>query len=367
MIIGHIYITGQIGSSELSKGVQLQDVVMQVAANKDADILHIHINSPGGSVNTGRLISEYISKLPNAVTIAETLCGSIATEIHLAVPLQNRKIVAGTEYFIHNPLLVDVTGNADELTEAAEYVTKFQKEMVAMYVKQTGADKSAIEGLMKAETSLTDEQCKSLGFVNEIIARVELKAVAFYDIEKKPNEKIKNLDMSKITDQIKEGFASLKAELGIEKKTEIKSMMVETDKGELVYLSEGSLPEVGEAVTIDGEPTGAGEYVMEDGTIIVVDEESNVSEIIPIEVEATVEDLQAKIVQMEKAHAEALEAKDSEFNEKLTEELTALKSLIKSDYVPKNEKKVFNKKAPKIELSIKEAAKLRKEELLAKK
>jgi len=373
MIIAHIYIKGQIGDSldadgNTIEGVKLQDVVLQVEANKDAEAYHVHINSPGGSVNTGRLIADYISKLDDVTTIAETLCGSIATEIHLAVPVANRKIIDGTEYFIHNPLLEGVTGNADELAEASAYVKTFEKEMVNMYVKQTTADKAAIEGLMKAETSLTGDQAETLGFVSEVIPAVALKPVAFYDKPKaKKENKIKNIDMSKLTDQIKDGFAELKAELGITKKPELKSAMVSTDKGDLTWASEDALPSVGDAVTIDDAPAAEGDYVTDDETVISVDAEGNVTEVVIVEVEEDdVDALKAKLEKMKADHETAMEAKDEEFKSTLDTELAAFKKEIGSNFVPKGEKKIFSKAKKKEPLSIADRVAAKKAEKKAR-
>lgn len=358
MIIGNIYINGVIGSSEGSKGVELQDVVLQVEANKGAECFHIHINSPGGSVNTGRLIAEYISKLESAVTIATGLCGSIATEIHLSVPLLNRKIIAGTKYFIHNPLLQDVSGNALELQKASEFVKVYEKEMLQMYVKRTGTDKAAIEGLMNAETSLTDEQCKALGFVSEVLNKQELKAVAFLDKEIIKTENKNKIDMSKITEEIKQGFANLKAELGL-KKPEVKAGMLSTDKGELNYESEGELPEVGETVYVGDEIAPEGNYTDEDGTVVTVVADGVVESVVLVEEEETVEALKLKLDEQAEAHKLELEELKTSF----TEQMDALKTDIGSNFVPKAEKKVFAKKVVKPVLTMKEKVAARKEEL----
>ena len=357
MIIGNIYITGQIGSTEDSKGVELQDVVMQVEANKHADVLHININSPGGSVNTGRLIAEYISKLENAITIAEGLCGSIATEIHLSVPLLKRKIISGTQYFIHNPLLQDISGNAEELQKASEYVKVYEKEMLQMYVKRTGTDKAAIEGLMNAETSLTDEQCKALGFVCEVINKPELKAVAFLDKKVNKIDNNKNLDMSKIIEEITKGFKNLKAEIGI--KPEVKAGMLSTDNGELSYASEGELPEVGEVVMIGEEIAPEGAYTDEDGTVVTVVADGIVDSVVLAEEEETVEALKLKLEEQSNAHAEEMEGLKTSF----TEQMDALKIEIGSNFVPKAEKKVFAKKVVKPVLTMKQKVAARKQEL----
>jgi len=364
-MIGHVYIKGLIGNFEDEAGVTLKDVIMQIEAKKEADLIHVHINSQGGCVDTGNAIAEYLSKQPNVITIAETLCASIATRIHLAVPLERRKAVQGVDYFLHNPLFDGISGNAKELREAADYLDPVQKDLVSMYCKNTIASKEAIEGLMNDETSLTDEECKTLGFVSEILPMVQLKAVAF--MSKKENSNKLKLDMSTIKEQIEEALAPVLA-LVKGKEKEVVAMMVATDNGELSYASEGELPEVGEAVTMEGEIAPEGVYTVEGVASISVDAEGNVIEVVMAEevAEEDVEVLKAKIVELEESHAAAMAVKDEEFKTELAnavkgfnEEFTEFKATVGSSFEPKAEKKVFNKAKPS-EMSVKEKMKSRR-------
>ena len=378
MNIGHVYIKGLIGSFEDEIGVTLKDVIMQVEAKNDADLIHVHINSQGGCVDTGNAIATYLSKQSKVHTIAEHLCASIATRIHLSVPVARRKIVAGTEYFIHNPLFEGVSGNAKELREAADYLDPVQKELVSMYCKETTASKEAIEGMMDAETSMNSEECKTLGFVSIILPRLELKAVAFKsekEVIKKENISNKTFKMT-VLEQIKKGFAELKAELKGEETPEVKAMMVNTDNGELSYASEGDLPEVGEPVMIGEEVAPEGTYTVEGVAVIIVDAEGMVAEVTVIEEgdveEDSVEALKATIEQMKVDAEAAMNAKDEEFKatletavNELKEEIVAAKALVGSSFEPKAEKKVFNK--AKAELSPREKMEERKAELKARK
>ena len=357
-MIGHIYINGQIGSTETQKGVELQDVIMQVEANKEALQLIIHINSNGGSVRVGKLIADYISKLPNAVTIAEKFCASMGTEIHLSRPIYQRKIEAGCDYFIHCPLIDGISGNADELQEAADYIRQTEAVMLNMYHKATGLDKSALSGLMKQETSLTPEQCISLGFASEIVMPLELKAVAFIEESKL----IKNQNKEEMN--LKERIAKAMAVLT---ENEVKAMTIATDNGVLSFASEGEIPEIGESVMLeDGSEAPDGTYTAESGIQIVV-VGGMVAEIIEAEV-VDVEALKSEIETL-KAQLEASNAKveeiEAEAVRQVEEAVIAAKAQIKSNFEPKAEKPQFRQE-PK-ELSMREKAELRKKELETKK
>lgn len=353
-MIGNIYINGQIGSTEDKKGVELQDVVSQVEANKEADILHIYIDSEGGSVRVGKLIADYISKLDNAITIADNFCASMGTEIHLARPIHQRKITAGTTYFIHCPLIEGFSGNSDELAEASEYMKQTEAMMLNMYHKATGLNKAALSGLMKQETGLTAEECVNLGFCSEIIN--EFKAVAFIDKETiniNKNNKKMNLK-ERVVAAITSAFDS-----------EVKGMMVATDNGDLSYQSEGELPEIGEAVMLGEEVAPDGEYTLESGIVIVVVDGvvSAINEPESVDVEALKSEIESLKAQLEDAKAKEVEA-EAKALETIEAEILAFKKEIVSKYEPKGKKENFNKGSK--ELSLKEKAALRKEELQKK-
>ncbi len=180
-MIGNVYIIGQIGSNYddngnlIKKGVEVIDVVQQLSSLQDAERVNVYINSEGGFVDTGRQIAELLKNVPNCFTIASELCASIATEIHLAVPLQNRLIEKGTTYMIHNPLFMGVSGDADTLKRMSESIKKTESEMESMYSKATGLSKEILSSLMQVETHLTDEQAVKLNFASKVIDKMERK------------------------------------------------------------------------------------------------------------------------------------------------------------------------------------------------
>ena len=359
-MIGRINIIGQIGDTLnedgtiKTKGVHLQDVVIQVNNNKLAESLEIWINSGGGEVSVGQAIANYLSKLSNVTTIANELCGSIATEIHLSVPVERRKIIAGTEYFIHNPLLDNVRGNSEQLIQAANHIKPYETAMLNMYAKATGLDKASLQGLMAQETSLTDEQCKSLGFVSEILPRQTLRAVAFYNQNNK-NQKQETME-------VKEMFAEIKALIS---KNKPKAMTAESDKGVIEWASEGVTPEVGEAVTVKGEAvTEPMDLTLTDGTVIKVDATGLVTEVVAVaaavEPNAEIEALKAKIAELEASKESEIAAKVLEIETSVKAELEAMKEAFTTSFSPVAAKPNFNKNATPPKQSFKEKAEARK-------
>lgn len=384
MPTGKINIIGRIGNtynedgSLKEKGVELPDVIMQVEANKVCDVLDCLIESEGGSVDVGKAIAKYVKDLPGIVnTIAGKYCASMGTEIHLSRPLDQRKKIQGGRYIIHNPLLVGVSGNAAELVEAADHIKGYEKDMLAMYHNATGLDKSALEGLMAQETDLTDDQCKAFNFVSEIIATPELKAVASIN---KTTKKTELIDMGKeIKTAVEAAFAGVLETLrGGKKKivTVVAAKKVDgataemlTTDGDVALYTDSPLAGFeadntkvvkvfsDEAMTI---VVADGEYTLKDGSIIKV-AAGVVTEYTPVapmdgSTEGSVEELAARVAELE-AENKAIEARmRAEFDTELTAVVTEIKKSMGSNYTPKGEVKKFGKTtvaAKKIEGSVK--------------
>jgi len=271
-MIGKVYIKGQIGGEYIDEngnkveGVSLTDVVSQVQALKGSDEIHVIINSPGGSVEVGDSIFNYLKEVKGIKTIASGLCASIATKIHLSAEKENRFIEEGTVYMIHNPLFTNVSGNADELKEMAQYLEPIEKDLVNMYSKTTGLEKSAIKGMMKQETEFTATQAVELGFASKILSKMQYKAVAFID---KSNVNLINEKMSKTSAFAKlvknlAEFAGVEVPAFKDERTAL-NIMFTGDGGNVMTPFEDLV--VGDPVTMeDGTPAPDGTYVSEDGT-----------------------------------------------------------------------------------------------------
>ena len=367
-MIGHIYIDKHIGDMEdengnIVKGVNLVDVVTQVESLKGSEEIHVHINSPGGSVEIGTEIYDYLKSLKNHKTFAEVICASIATKAHLSAKPENRFIEEGCEYMIHNPLFIGVSGNASELKQYASYLEPIEKELLNMYSKETGLDKTAIKGMMNQETSFTPEECVKLGFASAIVPKAQLKAVAFF------NKQSNQINTNKMSETKKKGFlASLKAlasfaevEVNVvdkpNERTALNIMFKGEDGTEVMTPFEDLV--VGDAVTLtDGTPAADGTYSSEDGMIIITVSAGAVATIENVDPES---DLKIQVVALQEEN-EALKnqllEKDNEIQayqqsqsevEKVVEaanvKIEELQSKISTSHKPNNSAVSFRKSA----------------------
>lgn len=269
-MIGNVYIKGQIGNSYdengiiTQNGVELIDVVSQVQALGEVDTINVHIDSEGGYVEVGRSIAQFLSSLGNVNTIAENLCASIATEIHLSVPLNNRFIQEGTSYIIHNPFLMNVTGDASALEEMSKNIKETESEMINNYAKATGVSKEALSGLMKIETSLTVDQCLKLNFASAIVPKQQQRAVALIYNKQQINMK------KPLMERVALAMSILKGEeiVATVERNQL-AMMVETDKG-ILELPFDDIQVGDSAMLEDGTIAPDGTYLTTEGATIVI-------------------------------------------------------------------------------------------------
>lgn len=370
MEIGHIYITGVIGNSyneknEITeKGVELIDIMEQFASfESDPQMIHVHINSPGGFVEVGEDIANFFAKQTNVVMIAEENCMSIATVIHTSVPLQNRKVVAGCKYMIHNPWIGNQSGDAEAFKQISEHLNQIETKLESHYAKATGQPKEVLSVYMKKDTYLSMDQLVKFGFAAEIIQAVQMRAVALLRTNSNSNKMVKtNLSFAQ---RVKMATAMLSAK-SPEEAAEITKNAGREAKALIIDAGEGMTLEtpfmditVGDPVmangvevtdgSLDGEYTLAVGGIMDidgnelpAGTVIVVAENKVASITAPAsdasasaQGEETLEELKA---QLEAANAKAaeLEVKLSEANATAEEAVTALEgaAALKSGFVP---------------------------------
>ena len=352
-MIGHVYIKGQIGNSYdengnvTKKGVELIDVVEQVQGLGQVEQVIFHIDSPGGYVSVGESIANFIKSLPNAVTIAENLCASIATAIHLAVPLQNRKAVEGVDYIIHNPFLQNVTGDASKLQDYADSIKETEKELVSMYSSATGVSKEAISGLMAVETALTSEQCLKMKFISEILPKENVQMVALIYNEKQ-NEMKKPL-----LERTKEALAKLgiksNAQASTNNNREALAMTFETDLGELETPFSDLM--IGDPASIEGAPAPDGTYTAVDGSVITVVGGfvtdftlATPATVVTPDANAQLEILKAEFEAL-KSENETLKAENNSLKVESEEVVAELEKLanVRSTYVPPAQAQSFRK------------------------
>ena len=144
---GQIYIVGDIGQfDESSPFVDLVKVISQVRDQPNATSFDVFIDSPGGRVDVGMDIYNYLKSLNKPLhTIGMNMVASMATVIHLAG--DTRTIRTNTEYMIHLPW-GGVDGTSEEIEAYSKELKATESMLLNFYVDNTGNPKEAIMPLL---------------------------------------------------------------------------------------------------------------------------------------------------------------------------------------------------------------------------
>jgi len=133
----------------------------------DAELINVHLNSPGGEVFSGITIGNILRDHRALVSITvEGIAASIASVILQAA--DERKIYDNAMVMIHNASVFGY-GTAAEHRKIADSLDEVNNSVVATYKNKTGLEESIIKELMDAETYMTSKKAFELNFVDTII------------------------------------------------------------------------------------------------------------------------------------------------------------------------------------------------------
>lgn len=226
----------------------------------DDDKIDLTINCRGGMVDTALAMYDALratGKTISAEVIGE--CSSSATLLLLSARADLRKAHPNATILIHNPYISGfVEGDAKQVGNIADSLQDVQDKFLDIYVERTGSDRETLQAIMDEGKPMSVERAKELGFISDIILPISAQ---------NKNPKINN----KMT--LKERiFLALAKVFG---------MSLETADGKTLELEkESGEPIVGDKVTSED-----GEYLMPDGSTIVV-EGGTITEIRPAKEEA---------------------------------------------------------------------------------
>jgi len=298
--------------------------------------IELVIDSLGGDVTDGELISEFINSHSDHFSMVRNSGNvmSIASSIFLSLPREKRFFNAELgKFLIHNPYVdpvsfKDIDTTADGLSNLSESLKEFENKMAKFYSNQTATDLEVIKNMMAINEPLTTEQIQALN-VATIITAPTLRAVAFFNPNnnsKMNRQEIENLIDKKnvsIMDTFKAWF---------KKTTKFVAMFVTDANGaqiEFPDVADGVEPEVGDvAKSADGTELN-GEVVMATGETYVF--EANVliekrPKVEETEVETETETTEPTELEAMKAKVEALEAELT----KAKAEATSFKAQLKA-------------------------------------
>lgn len=306
-------------------GMSFLDIDKFIASIPEDDgEINLTINCRGGM--TDEALAMYDALRASGKTIsAEVIgeCSSSATLLLLAARKDLRKAHPNASILIHNPYISGfVEGDSKRVGAIADSLEEVRTKFLDIYVDRTGADREVLSQMMDEDKPMNVTKAIELGFISEEILPISANRKPLKIVDKKMNIKKKIVD-------------ALAKALGVY------GMTLETADGkELELEKESGEPVVGDAVVSED-----GEYLMPDGSTIVV-EESAIVEIRPASDEAddNPDDERGEETDPDLEEDEALSEKDAEIDrlkaeiaekdaeiDRLRQELDDAKANAKSD------------------------------------
>lgn len=172
----HLYIFGDIvayryGDDEVS-AFSFQQELSQV----DADLIHVHIDSYGGSVSEGWAIYNTLKKHPaKIVTHAEGFVASAALYPFMA---GDQRIMSSVSALFFHQVIMGCRGNADDLRAAADQAEKLNDIGIVAFT-DAGITQELVLQLEKADTWVSPVEALNYGFATAITG-VDLQAQPNY-------------------------------------------------------------------------------------------------------------------------------------------------------------------------------------------
>lgn len=248
------------------------------------------IHCPGGDVTEGWAMYDRLRTSGKEISATiEGECSSMATILLLAAPAEKRFGFENARMCIHNPAVAwpdlgcpdrftaDGIGEIQaKLSAQQASLIEEQNRIVDLYVERTGADRETLQSLMNEDKYVDMDKAIELGFISGTVApNTALKAR-----KKNINKKKKTMEDKKVTVASKFLDKALRA-LGLQKIEDVASLTLNqkitaADGSEFTVEREDGDPQVGDKAYPNGT------YTLDDGTVVVVEDEV-ITSITPLE------------------------------------------------------------------------------------
>jgi ATP-dependent Clp endopeptidase proteolytic subunit ClpP len=166
-----ILIYGTIGDEEA--GLDAASLVNAITAAGDRP-LRLRVNSDGGGVQAAIAIYNALSKYPGP-TEADIEGWACSAASWIVMACKTVRMAENGMLMIHRAG-GGAAGNADDMARAAQLLGNIDDIIAKTYAARTKLPLAQIEQMMDAETWMTAEQAKSLGFVDEVTAALQMAA-----------------------------------------------------------------------------------------------------------------------------------------------------------------------------------------------
>jgi ATP-dependent Clp protease, protease subunit len=193
-----LYIYDAIGEGMFGGGISPSMVQKALAEAKGAKTLNVWINSPGGDVFDGVAIYNQIARFGAAKKVCvDGLAASAASVVAMAG--DEITMAVGSQMMVHEAWGMAI-GNGSDMREMADLLDKVTADSVLPAYGRTGQTPAKLAELLRAETWMSAEEAKALGFADTVL-EAEKPAKAAASIRQVP-EAIMRLEMNALRNRL---------------------------------------------------------------------------------------------------------------------------------------------------------------------
>lgn len=165
-----IYLYGSITKYPYGRGDESAATLIDTVTQLDAEEIHLHIDSMGGSVAEGWGMYNALLRHPAKVTTyADGFVASAALYPYLAGDV---RIASSVSAFYLHEAGTSASGYASDLRNAADQIELLTDIGINAFVDRTGQSREKISQLMQRETTLTAAESLALG-LSTVITQAE--------------------------------------------------------------------------------------------------------------------------------------------------------------------------------------------------
>lgn len=297
---GHFWMYGIIGEKpqgSQEKYYSFENFRQELDPN--AEDYTVHIYSPGGDVFEGLAIYNGLINTGKSIKVlVEGPTASIATLIAGAADQGKLFINKNAPWLIHNPKFDRISGDAEQLRTGADQLDQIKNLLINVYQKRTNLSEEKLWDIINEGKWMPSEMAKELGFVDQVVDSMRAVAYANFKtniMEDKTPEVLSAIEKlgNRITNTFKELFIKPK------------NMSDTLADGTVIQVMSEDGDWTGKQITYaDGSPVPVGDYPLTDGRLLVVGENSTITEVKAAE-DKTGDDMKLK-EELEAANAKSL-------------------------------------------------------------
>lgn len=162
-----IHLFGSITKYPWNRGDKSAATLVDELKQLDADEIHLHIDSLGGSVPEAFGMYQTLIQHPAKVTTyADGFVASAALYPFLA---GDERIATSTSAFYFHEAATYAEGYAEDLHKAADQVALITDIGINAFVERTGQKREKIAQLMRDETWMTPEEALQMGLATTVM------------------------------------------------------------------------------------------------------------------------------------------------------------------------------------------------------